>query len=131
MDTMEKIRAHKALIANAKGRPGSEIKRRFLSFADLEALGIRYSKSQLYRLISSGRFPSPIPLADGPRANVGFVAEEIEAWITRRIEKFREESRDMANLPTPSDIKRKPAVSEAAGSQFAISVSLSQRVFAS
>jgi len=40
------------------------------------------SKSELYRLVSLGRFPRPIPLGDRARA---WDADEVEAWIAARI----------------------------------------------
>jgi Prophage CP4-57 regulatory protein (AlpA) len=39
-----------------------------LSFADLPALGITYSRAQLYRLIHANKFPQPIQL--GPNRTV-------------------------------------------------------------
>ncbi len=43
---------------------------------------IPYSRSQIYKLISIGEFPRPVPL--GARA-VAWDADEIEAWIAERI----------------------------------------------
>ena len=39
-------------------------------------------KSTVYRLISEGKFPRPVPL--GARA-VGFLSEEVDAWIDARV----------------------------------------------
>jgi len=39
-------------------------------------------KSTIYRLISEGKFPRPVRL--GARA-VGFVREEVDAWIDARV----------------------------------------------
>lgn len=50
----------------------------------LERVG--YRRSTLYVLIREGRFPKPIAL--GPRA-IGFVEEEVDAWIRARITESR------------------------------------------
>ena len=44
------------------------------------------SRSSIYQYVSVGVFPKPVQL--GPRA-VAWVADEIEAWITQRIEESR------------------------------------------
>ncbi len=44
------------------------------------------SRSSIYAKISDGNFPAQVRL--GQRA-VGFVESEIEAWITRQIERSR------------------------------------------
>lgn len=41
------------------------------------------SRSAIYEKISSGRFPAPVRL--GERA-VAWVAEEVNAWVTARME---------------------------------------------
>lgn len=46
----------------------------------LELLSL--SRSQLHRLVTSGRFPAPIQLG-GSRA-VGFVAAEVDRWLAER-----------------------------------------------
>lgn len=43
---------------------------------------VGFSRSEIYRLISLGRFPRPIPL--GERA-VAWDMEEVEAWVQERI----------------------------------------------
>lgn len=43
---------------------------------------VGFSRSEIYRLISLGRFPRPIPL--GERA-VAWDMEEVEAWMQERI----------------------------------------------
>ena len=40
-------------------------------------------RSALYAAIQAGRFPRPLKI--GPRAS-GWLAEEVEAWITSRVE---------------------------------------------
>ena len=47
---------------------------------------VPYSRSEIYRLISLGRFPKPVPL--GARA-VAWDMDEVEAWIRERIEARR------------------------------------------
>lgn len=44
------------------------------------------SKSSIYAMISSGEFPQPISL--GARA-VGWLQDEVEAWLTQRVQKSR------------------------------------------
>ncbi len=44
------------------------------------------SRSEIYRLISLGRFPKPVPL--GARA-VAWDWDEIQAWVRTRIEARR------------------------------------------
>jgi len=40
------------------------------------------SRSEIYRLISLGRFPRPIPLGDRARA---WDSDEIQGWVRERI----------------------------------------------
>jgi prophage regulatory protein len=53
-----------------------------LGYADLQRLGIRYSKCQLWRLWNAGKFPKPVKLS--AVRNV-WRADEVDAWIERRI----------------------------------------------
>ena len=53
------------------------------------------SRSEIYRLISLGRFPRQIPLGDRVRA---WDADEIQAWIRERIE-AREAADQIASSP--------------------------------
>lgn len=43
---------------------------------------VGFSRSEIYRLISLGRFPRPIPL--GQRA-VAWDMDEVEVWVQERI----------------------------------------------
>lgn len=43
---------------------------------------VNLSRSEIYRLVSLGRFPRPVPL--GERV-VAWVADEIDAWVEERI----------------------------------------------
>lgn len=52
--------------------------------AVLETVGVK--NSTLYDWIAKGAFPKPVPL--GQRA-VGWVAEEVNAWLETRIQKSR------------------------------------------
>jgi len=47
---------------------------------------IGLSRSTIYDAVKAGTFPKPIPL--GPRS-VGWLAEEVDAWIAARIEQSR------------------------------------------
>lgn len=48
-----------------------------------ELVGLR--RSQLYAMIQRGEFPKPIKLGHGPNGAVGWVKNEVEAWINERI----------------------------------------------
>lgn len=48
---------------------------------------INLSKSSIYKMVADGTFPAPVRL--GKRA-VGWLAAEIENWITKRITASRE-----------------------------------------
>jgi prophage regulatory protein len=51
-------------------------------------------KSTLYRRMSEGRFPRPVPL--GSDRVVGWVAEEVDAWIDAQIRAARPETAAVA-----------------------------------
>jgi prophage regulatory protein len=55
---------------------------RLLDLDDLRARGIKYSKSQIFRLIRSGRFPKPVQGAG--KANA-WPESEIDAFIASLI----------------------------------------------
>ena len=62
--------------------------RRFLRLPEVKhATG--YSRTSIYEKINAGEFPKPYPL--GARA-VGWLSDDIEAWIESRI-KAREEEK--------------------------------------
>ena len=44
---------------------------------------VALSRSEIYRLISLGRFPRPIPLGERARA---WDADEVQTWVLGRIE---------------------------------------------
>jgi prophage regulatory protein len=46
------------------------------------------SRSSIYARIAAGSFPAPIQLGEGARAR-GWVAEEIDSWLTRQVERSR------------------------------------------
>jgi prophage regulatory protein len=60
---------------------------RVLSYADLKARGIPYSKVWLGKLIKEGRFPKPIRLGENRNA---FVEAEIDRWLRDRIRQREE-----------------------------------------
>jgi prophage regulatory protein len=55
---------------------------KLLSFDDLKARGINYSRSQLYRKAKAGTFPKPIRLGENRSA---FHEDEVEAWLQERL----------------------------------------------
>ena len=52
-----------------------------LSAGDLWAMGIRYSRVQLWKMVKTGRFPSPILISKSRKA---WLSEEIHNWIAAR-----------------------------------------------
>jgi prophage regulatory protein len=50
--------------------------------------------STLYRRVAEGSFPKPIPL--GSPRSVGWIAEEVDAWIDAQIRAARPESAAVA-----------------------------------
>jgi predicted DNA-binding transcriptional regulator AlpA len=63
--------------------------RRFLSYDDLVARGIRYSRVHLRRLENAGDFPMHVKLGAGNDVQVmiAWVASEIESWEDAKIAK--------------------------------------------
>jgi prophage regulatory protein len=55
---------------------------RVLSYGDLKAKGIRFSRQWIHQLVNRGEFPAPINLGE---QSVAFVEEEIDAWLASRI----------------------------------------------
>jgi predicted DNA-binding transcriptional regulator AlpA len=62
---------------------------KLLSWDDLHALGIRYHRNHLHKLIAAGRFPAPVKLGEGRTGSVAFVADEVQQWIEDRVSKYR------------------------------------------
>ncbi|BFI96070.1 MAG: AlpA family transcriptional regulator [Rhodanobacter sp.] len=62
--------------------------KRFLRRADVERK-TGYSIASIYRLAKEGDFPQPVKL--GKRAS-GWVEEEVDAWIERRVAVSREQN---------------------------------------
>jgi prophage regulatory protein len=59
--------------------PTPERRRRvILSYDDLKKKGIRFSRVWILHLIREGKFPKTVKLGE---SHVGFVEEEIDAWI--------------------------------------------------
>jgi prophage regulatory protein len=52
-----------------------------LSANDLFAMGIRYSRTQLWKMVRAGQFPAPIKIS---KSRSAFVASEVEAWLEAR-----------------------------------------------
>jgi prophage regulatory protein len=73
---------------------------RVLSYPELKAKGVRYSKPHLHRMIKAGTFPKPINL--GPNA-VAFIEEEVDAWLKSKRD---ERDRLLAAPPTKLPIRR-------------------------
>ena len=72
-----------------RGPPSGE---RLLPIEDVTAR-TSLSRSEIYRRIALGEFPSPIRLSGsaGSRGGrVAFVATEVDAWIAARVEEWRD-----------------------------------------
>ena len=56
---------------------------RILSIEELKPVkGINYSRPHIYRLIKARQFVQPIKVGQN---RIGFVEEEVDAWIRRKI----------------------------------------------
>jgi prophage regulatory protein len=47
---------------------------------------VLYSPQHIARLEAAGRFPRRVRLGNGPRARVGWVKQEVQDWLQKRIE---------------------------------------------
>jgi prophage regulatory protein len=54
---------------------------KFLSYDDLRALGIRYSRVHLWRLRRAGKFPPPIKLSS---SRIVWADAAIDAWMAEK-----------------------------------------------
>jgi predicted DNA-binding transcriptional regulator AlpA len=52
-----------------------------IGLADLNALGISYSRSHLWRLVAEGKFPAPVALGPEVYARKAWRREDVEAWL--------------------------------------------------
>ena len=61
--------------------------RKFLSYDDLRARGIRFSRVHLRRLERSGNFPRHVTLGSGndTQAFIAWLVDEVEAWEASRV----------------------------------------------
>lgn len=56
---------------------------KLLSISDLMRLkGIRYSRSQIYRLMKADKFPLTVKLGDNC---VALIEEEVDAWLEEKV----------------------------------------------
>jgi prophage regulatory protein len=58
---------------------------RYLTYKDLRARGITFSRQHLSRLWMAGRFPRPVKLGVGEKARNFWVEAEITAFIEQRL----------------------------------------------
>jgi prophage regulatory protein len=63
---------------------------RILSYQDLRDRGIKFSRQWIVHLIKAGKFPKTVKLGEGHA--VGFIEEEIDAWIANLIAERDEET---------------------------------------
>jgi prophage regulatory protein len=80
--------------ANRAGQPPPRGGIRLLSYEDLKAKGIRFSRQWLVVLQRQGKFPRTVNLG---AAHVGFVESEIDDWLEGLIRE-----RDQAAQPAPA-----------------------------
>jgi len=57
---------------------------KLLSYEDLRALGIPYSKTHIWRLIQQGQFPKPVKMGRGKQALNTWIDDEIHGLIASR-----------------------------------------------
>ena len=57
---------------------------RILNAADLKAKGIGYHAVHLARLEAAGKFPRRVKLSEGVGGRVGWLENEVDAWILAR-----------------------------------------------
>lgn len=55
---------------------------RLLSYEDLKAKGVPYTKGHLWRMIRAEKFPKPVKLGEARNA---WVETEIDEWIKDRV----------------------------------------------
>jgi prophage regulatory protein len=71
--------------------------RRFFSYDDLRARGIKYSRVHLRRMEKAGSFPAHVKLGAGNevQTSIAWLVDEVEAWEAARIA-ARDAKRDQA-----------------------------------
>ena len=55
---------------------------KLLDYAGLQDRGVTYSRAQLWRLWTTGKFPKPVKLSQSRNA---WVASEVDDWIAARV----------------------------------------------
>jgi len=65
-----------------RSAPNKQRGRRLLSYDDLRARGIPFSKIHLWRLAREGKFPAPVKLSHSRNA---WVEEEVEHWLEQMV----------------------------------------------
>jgi prophage regulatory protein len=56
---------------------------KFIYHADLKAYGITFNRSTIWRMERDGKFPKRVPIGE---SRVGWIEDEIKAWMQARIE---------------------------------------------
>lgn len=57
---------------------------RLVSYSDLRALGINFTRAWISRLEKRGLFPKRIRIGCGERGRIAWLADEIDAWLEDR-----------------------------------------------
>jgi prophage regulatory protein len=55
---------------------------RLLSYEDVKAKGVNYTRQSLWRLEREQKFPKRVPIGE---ARIGWLESEIDAWIESRV----------------------------------------------
>lgn len=54
---------------------------RMLSYEDLKARGIRFSKMHIWRLVRAGKFPVPVKLGGGANGQNAWPEHEVDQYL--------------------------------------------------
>lgn len=66
---------------------------KLLDYDDLRAKGIKLSRTQIWRLVRSEKFPAPVKIGSSKNA---WIESEIDALIQRRVEERDADAKDAA-----------------------------------
>lgn len=80
-------------------QPGRQVQPTFIRLREvIQRTGL--SRTTVYELAATGRFPKPVRLTPGSRGASGWVRVEVEAWEEERIAARPAQTSDAAQRPT-------------------------------